>query len=304
MSAVSRVRALATAAHATRQSGGALTPEQDWVLKNWRVPEGVEKSGERVARKLGFAPRVAPLAAPTAKGGLPITTPAPVVPIDYKSQFAMRVSDAKARLNASPRAFFGLKAEGATLPVPTRLLEIAVTIAWLGPQKARLRRQFMAYAATLLLSKGAYPGLLQRVGTPLPPRGTKSFEPFKGPVHVENVANALYVNGVTAEEAASWDDYVVAWGRDYLRQPDISADDDVRIAMQERETAPKDFTILQCIALDGRTPRPARVNTNVLTYADAAAVIPEGYDPEEGEYMDDEEEMGAPIVGPMPPQPE
>jgi hypothetical protein len=46
------------------------------------------------------------------------------------------------------------------------------------------------------------------------------------------------------------------------------------------------------------------VNTNVLTYADAAAVIPEGYDPEEGEYMDDEDEMGAPIVGPMPPQPE
>jgi hypothetical protein len=162
----------------------------------------------------------------------------------------------------------------------------------------------MAYAATLLLSKGAYPALLQRVSTPLPPRGTKGFEPLKGPVHVENVANALYVNGVTAEEAASWDDYVVAWGRDYLRQPDISADDDVRIAMQERETAPKDFTILQCIALDGRTPRPARVNTNVLTYADAAAIIPEGYDPEEGEYMDDEEGMGAPIVGPMPPQPE
>ena len=52
ISAVSRMRHLVAAAHAARQGGGGvMTPVQDWVLKNWRVPEGVEKSGERVTRQ-------------------------------------------------------------------------------------------------------------------------------------------------------------------------------------------------------------------------------------------------------------
>jgi hypothetical protein len=303
VSAISRVRFLATAAHAVRQGGGALTPVQDWLLKNWRVPDGVEKSGERVARHLGLAPRAAPQAALTAKGGIP-PPPFPPTPIDHKTQLTMRVSDAKTRLNASPNAYFGLKAEGTALPVATRLLEIAVAISYLGPDKARHRRQFMALAVTLLLSKGAYPALLQRVRVPLPPRTHKAFGPPKVAITVEAVADALYTRGVTVEEAASWDDYVVAWGKDYLLQPNLPADDDVRVAMQERTTAPKDFAILQCISMDGRPSRLPRVVSGILTYADAPAIVPEGYCPEDGEYMDDEEDIGGPIVGPIPPQPE
>jgi hypothetical protein len=304
VSAVSRVRSLVAAAHTTRQNGGALTPEQDWLLKNWRVPGGVEKSGDRVARQLGLAPRAAPATVQTAKGGLPTTSSAPMVVIDHAAQAAGRLSDAKARLNASPKAYFGLKAEGSTLPVPTRLLEIAVAISYLGPNKARLRRQFMALVATVLLSKGAYPSILRRAIEPLPARGQVPFEPPRGPIHVTNVINALWVNGVTVEEATSWDDFIVAWGRDYLRQPDIPADDDVRVAMQERDTAPKEFAILECFAPDGRPSRSPRVNTNALTFLDAPKIVPEGYDPEEGEYSSDDLAVMRPITSPMPPRPE
>ena len=245
-------------------------------------------------------PRAVPQAAPATQGEIPIQPD----PTDYRTQFAMRVSEARTRLNASLKAYFGLKAEGSTIPVATRLLEIAVGIAYLGPSKARLRRQFMALAVTLLLSKGAYPTLLRRVSVPLPPRNHKPFGLCKDSISVESVANALYTSSVTVEEAASWDDYVIAWGRDYLLQDGVPADDDIRVAMQERDTVPKDFAILQCISMDGRPSRLPRVKTNVPTYADAAPVVPEGYDPEEGEYMDSEEDRGAPIVGPIPPQPE
>jgi hypothetical protein len=183
------------------------------------------------------------------------------------------------------------------------LLEIAITIGYLGPYKARLQRQFMALVATVLLSKGAYPSLLRQAKRPLPPRGHHSFEPLRGPIHVTNVVNALWVNGVTVEEAASWDDFIVAWGRDYLRQPDVPADDDVRIAMQERDSAPQDYTILQCFSTEGPPSRSPRVNTHVLTYADAAKIVPEGFNPEEGEWSDDDLKMGPPIT-PIPPRPE
>jgi hypothetical protein len=161
----------------------------------------------------------------------------------------------------------------------------------------------MALVATVLLSKGAYPSILRQAIEPLPARGQVPFEPSRGPIHITNVINALWVNGVTAEEAASWDDFIVAWGRDYLRQPDVPADDDVRVAMQERDTAPKEFAVLNCFAPDGRPSRSPRVNTHVLTYADAAKIVPEGYDSEEGEYSSDDLKMGPPIT-PIPPRPE
>jgi hypothetical protein len=74
--------------------------------------------------------------------------------------------------------------------------------------------------------------------------------------------------------------------------------------MQERETAPKDFAILECFAPDGRPSRSPRVNMNALTFLDAPKIVPEGYDPEEGEYSSDDLPVMRPITSPMPPRPE
>ena len=108
----------------------------------------------------------------------------------------------------------------------------------------------MVLVATVLLSKGVYPSILWQAIEPLLARGQVPFEPSRGPIHITNVINALWVNGVTTEEAASWDDFIVAWGRDYLCQPDIPVDDDVHVTMQERDTTPMEFMILECFAPD------------------------------------------------------
>jgi len=159
----------------------------------------------------------------------------------------------------------------------------------------------MALVATVLLSKGAYPSILWQAIEPLPARGQVPFEPSRGPIHITNVINALWVNGMTAEEAASWDNFIMAWGRDYLCQPDIPADNDVCIAMQEQDTAPMEFVILECFALDGRPSRSLHVNTNTLTFLNMLNIVPEGYDPEEGEYSSDDFPVMCPITSPMPP---
>jgi hypothetical protein len=58
--------------------------------------------------------------------------------------------------------------------------------------------------------------------------------------------------GVDPLEAESWDDFVLSWCQDYLCDPSMLSNDDIRLAVQERELPPlnpEGYQILEC---DGR----------------------------------------------------
>ncbi len=197
------------------------------------------------------------------------------------------VQDAIHRVNASLKAILGLKREGSALPVVMRKMECVISIIQLGSTKAQLRCHFVALAAALLLSKGAYPTLLQWRNHLLPARVESFFEPTKGSITLEMVVNALFDCSVTVHEVNSWDDFVFQYSVDYLAMSDTSADDDICLAMQEREHegSPSDFVILQCLPPLRWVPH-LQITGSVVT--DTLPLVPEGYDPEEGEFIDSE----------------
>jgi hypothetical protein len=52
MTAVMKMRWAIKEAQKSPAAGKLPTPVEDWLLRNWRVPAGVEKSADRVARHL------------------------------------------------------------------------------------------------------------------------------------------------------------------------------------------------------------------------------------------------------------
>ncbi len=79
MVAIQRMQYQAAMAHAAMRASKGVTPVQDWVLKQWQVPEGMEKSGDRVAHMLGITPR-ASLPAPCGIEGVTPLIPHTTIP--------------------------------------------------------------------------------------------------------------------------------------------------------------------------------------------------------------------------------
>ena len=150
----------------------------------------------------------------------------------------------------------------------------------------------MALAVALLLSKGAYPTLLQRCNHLLPARAQASFEPLKVNITLDSVLSAFIDSGITMQEATSWDDFILQYGKDYLAMPDIAVDDDIHVAMQEHdhEGAHSDLAILECLSSIRQIPH---LQTTWPMATNAPGLVPEGFDPEEGEYFDDIDNMAA-----------
>jgi hypothetical protein len=66
-------------------------------------------------------------------------------------------------------------------------------------------------------------------------------------VTVPLVAEWMARSGITAEEASTFDDYVIPWCEDYLSDERVPLSDDIRTAVGERDTPPtSDYAILGC----------------------------------------------------------
>jgi len=158
----------------------------------------------------------------------------------------------------NPKAVMGFKAAGGPMPPDAfRRVECCKAILRNAPSKIALRRRFMTLAMALLLPQGAYITFLEKYHPgPIPAR-----------VHVQNcskrtpnigyVGFCLYEAGVTPLEASEWDDFVLAYCQDYLADPTIEADDEIRLSMQDRlqpPAHPQGYRVLECIGHGGRSP--------------------------------------------------
>jgi hypothetical protein len=136
-------------------------------------------------------------------------------------------------------AILGFKGEeGPMYPRAAYRLESLHQMMRAAPSKIKLRRQFVKTTMALLVSRGAYPAFLRHhYPGSLPPRNNPVGSSKKWPT-VRNVGDALANAGVDPLEAESWDDFVLSWCQDYLRDPSVLPNDDIRLAVQERELPP------------------------------------------------------------------
>jgi hypothetical protein len=177
-------------------------------------------------------------------------------PIDENDANVMRLQvDAIAR---NPKAVMGFKAEGGPMPPDAfRRVECCKAILRNAPSKIALRRRFLTLAMALLLPQGAYITFLENYQPgPVPARVPISNSSKRTPT-VGYVGFCLYNAGVTPLEASEWDDFVFAYCQDYLADPTIEADDEIRLSMQDRlhpPAHPQGYRILECIGHGGRSP--------------------------------------------------
>ena len=83
--------------------------------------------------------------------------------------------------------------------------------------------------------------------------------------------------------------------------PDIPAGDNIHLTMQECKCkgTSSDFMILDCLPPLRQVPH-LQITRSVVT--DTPPLVPEDFDPEEGEWQEDDDDMGGPMVSLMPPQ--
>jgi hypothetical protein len=76
--------------------------------------------------------------------------------------------------------------------------------------------------------------------------------------------------GVDPLEAESWDEFILSWCQDYLHNPSILPNDNIHLAIKDRESPPPNpegYRILEC---DGRKGRQVRVLSSLIMLATEA----------------------------------
>jgi hypothetical protein len=73
--------------------------------------------------------------------------------------------------------------------------------------------------------------------------------------------------GVDPLEAESWDKFVLSWCQDYLCDPSMPSNNDIHLAVQERERPPQNPEGYQILECDGRQGHPLRVLSSKILLA-------------------------------------
>jgi hypothetical protein len=331
-------------------AGKPPTPVEEWLLRNWRVPAGVEKSADRVARQYqgqltrGAGTPSSGMGPPAGSGWgtAPFATSSQAVEAGWGTAlvptFIRSAPGPKECIVLGPQMlpqdmWFAFVGENGEVPPfgpgsdsgpvvelrhgieDIRTGEITVlgidketetprslarkVAAWrsilaCGPKRARMQRPFFAMAIALLVSKGAYAEAIK--GRVLPLRRTRSWITKVTPT-VAQVIEAFADCGVSVEEMALWDDFVLAWAREYVRKGNSPPEDDIQRALVDRENPPvppRKYAILECV---GPHAHPCRVRVGERTGDERRTGAPGGEEEEEEEEPYPLNPLGLPIGG-------
>ena len=181
---------------------------------------------------------------------------------DFKQVSVDQIRSYAAMIEKNPKAVLGFKTEGGAMP-PNALRRVECYLAILrnAPGKVALRRKFLVMAMALLLPQGAYAAFLERFHPGAIPAAREDLgfvKASKRTPTIRYVGDCLFNAGVTPLEASQWDEFVLAYCQDYLADPSVGDDDEIRLAMKDRlnpPATPQGYRILECVGRGARVPR-------------------------------------------------